>query len=126
MIVKACALALLIALCAFVLRELGWRGAPLFCIIGALGIITLILPDISEAVSLFSSLSDEYGASEAGRSVLKIIGVGYLGGVCSDICRDMGEGGAASAVVLVTRVEIIAIALPHFLNIIRLGGELIV
>ena len=63
--------------------------------------------------------------SEYARAMLKILGAGYVFGVCSDICSELGEGGLSGAVCLFGRVEIIALSLPYIKRIVEKGIELI-
>lgn len=114
-----------VALTAFLLREFGWRGVPVFCVVGFLAIISLASPYISEAAGVLSEISGAYGLSDTVRIVLKLVGIGYLSGITADICRELGQASAATAVSLVSRLEIIAISAPYFLKIIKLGTELI-
>ena len=125
MIFKICAMGIFVALTAFLLREFGWRGVPVFCVVGFLAIISLASPYISEAVGVLSEISGAYGLSDTVRIVLKLVGIGYLSGITADICRELGQASAATAVSLVSRLEIIAISAPYFLKIIKLGTELI-
>ena len=125
MILDACALALLTAVCAFLLREFGWRGVPLLAVVAVIGVIAYVLPYIYELRGFFEDVSDSFGLGNITSSVLKVIGIGYLAGIVSDVCRDMGEGSVASAVVLVGRVEILLIAAPYFFDIVKLGVSLI-
>lgn len=80
---------------------------------------------LSDAVGVLSEISGFYGASDTVRTVARLVGIGYLVGITADICRELGQASAASAVTLVGRLEIIAIAAPYFLKIIKLGTELI-
>lgn len=65
------------------------------------------------------------GIAEPVRAALKVLGLGYLYGICADVCRDMSEAGIAKAVEAVGRVEIVAVIMPYFEEIIRVGVELI-
>ena len=58
-------------------------------------------------------------------AIVMIIGVGYIFGISADICREVGEGGISSGVILVGRAEMVAIALPYFKRILDIGTELL-
>ena len=112
------------AVLSFFLREAGFHGAK---IVAAVAVVGLSI----SAIEAFGRLSGGLGASYFGkeiedgaRLILKIIGTGYVFGVSSDVCRELGEGGLASAVLVVGRVEILLLALPTFREIIGLGIEL--
>ena len=65
------------------------------------------------------------GLAEPVRAALKVLGLGYLYGICADVCRDLSEAGIAKAVEAVGRVEIVAVIMPYFEEIIKVGVELI-
>lgn len=125
MIVKICAYAILAACLAHVLRELGFRGAAVFGILASVIIVCSAIPYIDKLGQIMQGIGGSSGVSEQIGSILKIIGIGYLGGVSSDVCRDMGEGAIARAAELVTGIEIVLIAAPYFVSIIELGVGLI-
>ena len=122
---KIVGMTLLLAATAFLLRQFGWSGAPVFaavCAVVLLGEMSATLGRIIEFVSVFgetSSVSEPIGAA------IKTLGAGYLFGISADVCRELGESGIAKAVEAVGRVEIIAIVIPYFQEIIKVGVELI-
>ena len=125
MILKIFGLALLLSMTAFLLRSFGWRGAPIF----ASDALVLLLSEAAGGLeSVFLSvekIGGGAGISEPVSASLKILGLGYLYGICADVCRDMSEAGIAKAVEVVGRVEIVAVVMPYFEEIIKVGVELI-
>ncbi len=125
MIIRVAGAALLVAICAMLLRELGWRGVPIFCIAAALSLLSLVLPYFTKLTELFSSFSDAYGITESASAILKVVGISYLGGVTAEACTDLGAATVASAVNVVARLEIALIAIPFISEMLKLGVELI-
>jgi len=125
LIIKLIGAALLLAVTAFLLKQLGWSGAPVFAVICAL----FLLVETADALTgIFNSVinaGEAVSISEPIGAALKTLGAGYLFGISSDVCRELGESGIAKAVEVVGRVEIIAIVIPYFEEIIKLGVELI-
>lgn len=125
MIVKACAVGIALAAAALLMREMGFRAAPVFaaiCFVFVLSFIGDNIASLSEGStihSLVSSVGEEAGA------VFKIVGVGYLAGISSDICLELGERSLAKAVSVAGRVEILAISLPFFSRLAEYGAELL-
>ena len=120
-----CVAAAVLATLGFSLRELGWRGVPLFGILVSLGVLSYgldalrtLLPSLT--VLFTSDTADTLGAA------LRILGIGYLSGVSSDICRTLGEAGIARAVTLVARLEILLVALPFVEKILDVAFSLVV
>ena len=56
---------------------------------------------------------------------LKIVGAGYLFGICSDIAAELGEPLVSKGLLTVGRVEILLIAMPYFVGAVQLGAELV-
>ena len=119
---KACFLALVFCFCTVLLKNLGWRGASVFA---SLGLVLLFgeLPGFFSEMSKLSSAWEALG--ESATAIFKIIGVGYLFGISSEICRELGESGIASALSLVGRFEIITVALPFISEIFTLATSLV-
>lgn len=120
-----CGISLLVAISAFMLRSFGWRGVPIFIATAS----TLLLIELQGRFEyIFDSLrviGEMSGVSESLSSALKVLSCGYLFGICGDICRELGESGVAKTVDIVGRVEIIAIVVPYFEQIINVGIDLI-
>ena len=125
MIVKACAFAIGAAVLTVLLKEIGWRGVPLVGVVASLGLVGFVLPYFSRLESFYSDIADGFGLSELVKSVVKVIGVGYLGGICADVCTELGAGGAASAVVTVARLEILILTAPYFVRVVEMGVSLL-
>jgi stage III sporulation protein AD len=83
--------------------------------------ISAIAPLTKYMKSLFDgAVSDDYISS-----ILKALGIAALTQISADVCRDCGEGSAASGVELIGRLELIILCLPLIENIIASVGEVI-
>lgn len=118
-------IAFLFGIVAFVLRGFGWRGAPIFALIASVTLLGEGIGKLSSLVDSLKLLGGEVGVEDSVRAALKVLGLGYLFGISADVCRDIGELGIAKAVEVVGRVEIIAVVMPYFSDIIKAGVELI-
>ncbi len=125
MIIKYCAIALLCAFVAFFLSELGWKGKRLFSVVGLCCIIGLVLPALSDILSSIMDTAKLSGISEAAECSLKILGVGYVFGISSDICREVGEGAIATALGICARTEIFILVYPFLKETISYGMSLL-
>lgn len=125
MIFKACAVALIAAFVAVIVGELGWRGRGVFSAISAALLLSLAADGLSVLVGEIKALAYFTELSEIGVSALKIIGIGYVFGIGSDVCSNLGEKGIATALELVGRLEILLVALPYFKKIFDLGIRLL-
>ena len=118
-------LGMLLAVMALLLRSFGFRGAGVYA---ALGVAVLLSSSASGLGELLGIGKDNalFGAdaAEYASAIAKIVGAGYLFGICSDICTELGEVGIAKAIAVSGRIEILLIALPYFRRILELSAEL--
>ena len=117
--------ALVSAVCAFFLGELGYRGARLVSVISAVMILVFVLNKISTPITELEDMLGGVSLSDIGVTIVKIIGVGYVTGISADVCNDMGAPRIADGLSLLGRVEIFTVVLPYFKEIITVGGELL-
>jgi stage III sporulation protein AD len=106
------------------LREAGFKGAKL---IGIVTVLTVLGGVVKGIERIATGLGVENFGPEIERGVtyiLKIVGVSYVFGVSSDVCREIGEGGIASAMLTAGRVEILLLSLPVFREILGIGIEM--
>lgn len=122
---EICALAIVAALCFFLLSELKWHGAPLIALLCFIGILSAARTHLTELGGVAAALAQRTEILDSVSAILRIIGVGYLAGISSDVCAELGVGRIGSAVSLIGRLEMIAIAAPFFLRILDMGTELI-
>ena len=125
MIVKACAAAVALGIASLLMRELGFRGAPVFAVTCIVVLLTLLFDAAGELRESFGLIADMASLREETNAIVKIVGVGYLAGISSDICTELGERGISKAVSLAGRFEILAIALPFFRRLLEYGTELL-
>ena len=95
-----------------ILKCFGFKGAP---VVGAIAMVALSA-SLFERLPSFLSLFDGLRAITESRyvdSAVRIIGIGYLGGISGEICRELGEGGVAKCIAIASRLEVIAVALPY-------------
>ena len=116
-VLKICAAALVVAVSGFLLREMGWRGAVAFSVLSAVVFFSFLSDGLSRLGASVSALAKLGGVGTVAKEILKLTGVSYVFGVCSDICADLGEKTVSSALEVVGRVEILLICMPYFIKI---------
>ncbi len=122
-VVRYAALGLLICVLSLLLREAGFRGSRLVSLLGVvalIGVAILGIDDILEHLSLSQRLSEN---GEELSDIFRIVGAGIIFGIITDMARDMGEHGVASALSVVGRVEIFALSVPYILRLLDLASE---
>jgi stage III sporulation protein AD len=117
--------ATLMVVIAFLLKNFGFKGAPVFSGICVVLLLLEAVPSLFSPIVELLSFGEGRGVIEPMRAAVKILCVGYLFGICADICREMSENGIAKAVEVAGRVEIIIIVLPHLKEIINMGAGLL-
>ena len=122
---KICALGIITAVSAFLLKDFGWKGAPVFCLIGFIAMLSLAGEQFSSLREVISYVGESGGVSEGAADILKVIGIGYVAGISSEVCRDLGAGSIAASVAVFARLEVLVIVAPYLLEAVKLGMELI-
>jgi hypothetical protein len=125
MIFKVLGFGILTALTSFLLSELGFKGRRVY---STLGICILLLYFLNSFGGFFGELlsfniSD--GAGEAVKVGLKIVGVSQAFSIAADAAGELSEGGIASTMTLVGKLEILIISLPHLKSIISTVSDLL-
>ena len=125
--VRAVGVILLLGILGYLLRQVGFRGSALVSLLGTVALLSLSVAGIGSLFSHIKNISSmTEGFGELVRDALKILGVGYLFGVSSDICRELGELGIAGSALVLGRVEILLICLPYIDKLFSLIGEITV
>lgn len=122
-ILQISGISVLAAALAFVLRGVGSRTAAVVPIAGGVLVLFAALPKLREPIGALLELAEGAGLSDELGILLRILAVAFFGAVAADICRDMGEGSVADRLELFARVEILFLALPFLLELIRLALE---
>lgn len=104
-------------LCLF-LREVQRPQAALLGLgIAAVAVLSA-MPEVQRIVQVAQNLYEQSGLDTGYFVILcKAVGISYLAQLGADVCRDCGEGAAASAVELCGRVSLTALALPLFVKL---------
>ena len=120
-----CGIAILLAVCAAVVKEVNPRGFSYIGILGAVMLFSFALLRYSEPITYISRLAARAGVSEYVSLVLKVLALGYGVGISADLCRDMGETRIASSLEIVGRAECLLLCMPAFTDIIDLALGLV-
>lgn len=124
-ILSACGLALVGALLSFILSAMGYSGARLVSVTASIMLLIASVGIVGEALAEVAWIGDAAGISEIASTALRVTGIGYVGGICYDVCLDMGERGIASAVLTVGRAEILLITAPVVSDILKLAVDML-
>jgi stage III sporulation protein AD len=124
LILKVCALGIIAATSAFLLKDFGWKGVPVFCLLCFTALLSLVGDSAFALVETFNLIGASADVTEGAADILKVIGIGYVAGISSEVCRELGALSIASAVGIFAKLEVILLAAPYLLEAVRLGLEL--
>ncbi len=118
-------IAVILAVCTYVLDTLGFGGTRLYLAFGSVLLLLVTLegvkPIIEEIIDLYpSELSENIGTA-----ALRVLGIGYIGGFFADFCQQLGAKAASDGLNLFTRVQMLSVVMPYFLDVLRSVGELL-
>jgi len=117
--------ALIMLFCLALLSEVGFKGKRAVSLICIAVLFAAVAKDIDKLAYAFLGFSGDAGIGEISSSAAKVIGTGYLFGICSDMAAELGESGVSKALLTVGKIEILLIVLPYFTDILNLGTRLI-
>lgn len=112
-LVKVILLGLIISILAVFLKQVKSEYALICVIVGSLIIVGYILNSLLGVLEFFDNIVQKTGVdSQLFKSMLKIIGIGYLVEFSAGVCRDSGNSSIADKVVLAGKIMIFAISIP--------------
>ena len=98
----------------------------MICVLLAMLMLFISLSDgIGDIVRTVTGMAESAGVGNVAAVAIKVVGVGYLFGIVSEVCEELGERGIATAVVNVGRVEILVLIFPYLKEILEMGIGLI-
>lgn len=112
-LVKVILLGLIVSILAVFLKQVKSEYALICVIVGSLIIVGYILNSLLGVLEFFDNIVQKTGVdSQLFKSMLKIIGIGYLVEFSAGVCRDSGNSSIADKVVLAGKIMIFAISIP--------------
>ena len=127
-LVKICGIAILCVAVIMVMREIK-SGFPWAAKLGGIVLVCgIILLNIGEIKSNFVLFEGNVYISEYIAVMLKAFGIAFLVRVCSDVCRECGEGSIAFSVESAGKLCILYMCIPiikdifgYLVDILELG-----
>lgn len=118
-------LALLVTIFLLILRQEKPVMAVLLSIVFSILIFTLMMGKMASVISIMRELSRRAGINFFFLdTILKILGVAYLGEFAAVICSDAGEQAVAKKVEFASKIIIAVMALPIIVAILESLMEL--
>lgn len=119
-IIQIVGLALLSAILIIVIKQVKPELALLLSIVSGLVILILIMRQVEAVIELLNQLARQARVDMLYfNTIIKIIGIAYIGEFGAEITRDSGENALASKIELAAKIIIMVIAIPIMLSLIE-------
>jgi hypothetical protein len=122
--ITLCGAALVVAVSLYLLGRLGLRDVGAYAAVGATFLIAAVAPSLKDAVTSLLPLADGVG-EDALVSVTKALSLGYLTGLCADLCEDLGQTGVSRALIFGGRAMIFSLSVPYFVRLVEFARGLL-
>ena len=124
-VLKLCMVALLILSSSVVVKQ--WKAdfLPLIRIGSIIVFGSLLIASAKPLLSLINTLGNGAGASGYVETILKGLGIVILTQICSDICRDSGEGTLAGHIETIGKLELLLLCIPLIQEILATAEKLL-
>ena len=125
-IIKIAAVGIITAFCSLTLKESKSELSMVVGIVGGCIIVIMLLDYFNGIFAAISSMIDKAGIqSNILKSVIKIIGIGYITEFSAGIVEDTGNKSLAEKIVMAGKVIILVVSLPILTALFDLVAELI-
>lgn len=113
LILRICCIALITAVCAFILKNHKSELVPLCLTAGGIIIFLYSFDYLSQSVEFIKSFTQNTGIdNEIVRTVFKILGIGFLVELTASSVKDLGFEGIADKLVLCGKIILFVVAVP--------------
>lgn len=122
--IRICLLAVTGVTAITLIRKWSADFLPLIRLALAVLVAAVVITLSSPIVTYLQNLTDATGIAPYAELLFKALGISILTQCCAELCRESGEGGAASGVELAGKVEILLISLPLINELLSTAKEL--
>lgn len=124
-LVRVCALALVCAIGALILKGINSQSVSALRICGIVVVFGMAIAAAGTIFSQTAALIDVSTVGDYAVRMLKALGLAMLSGIGADICRDCGENTVASGVETVGNLSILSLCIPLFSELIGYAQALL-
>jgi stage III sporulation protein AD len=123
---KVAAMAVTAALCAVVVRKQAPDIAMVLALVAGAAILYSCVQALTEVLDFFDELSELSGlSSSVVKPVVKVAGIAVVTRITAEVCKDVQEGGLASAVETAGTVMALLTAVPLMTAVLSTLNELL-
>ena len=129
-LLRACGIAVLCVICIAVAGRLSDAAALALRLGGGVVLFGIMMLLLEENISSLKAALESVGGTDgsvhtAFSTMLKALGVALISKLCSDVCRDCGEGTIANGVDSVGRMAMIALCIPIISDILDFAADVL-
>ncbi len=125
-IIKICLFAIVCAIAVLLTREQNKEIAVLLVVAGGIAIAICVIEEGTKLLVTLQSLIESLGISVFQIKILfKVIGIGYLAQLTTDVLEDMNVKSLADKVALTAKILILAQSLPILSELFSMIGRLL-
>jgi stage III sporulation protein AD len=123
---KVAAIAVTAALCAVVVRKQAPEIAMVLALVAGAAILSSCVQALTEVLDFLDELSELGGlSSSVVKPVVKVAGIAVVTRIATEVCKDVQEGGLASAVETAGTVMALLTAVPLMTAVLSTLTELL-
>ncbi len=123
---KVLGIIILCAVSGYILHNLGYKGVPVLILIAFVGVIRVCSSQLEEVFSAIGAFDSGGAGEEILSTLMKLLGVGYIFGICSEVCTELSQPLLARGADILCKIEMITIILPYLSDCYKLASEMIV
>lgn len=125
-ILQICAVGLITAFCAMILKDSKSEVSLIITIAGSIIILLMLLESLGQVFSVLKGLVDKTGISgEIVTILFKIIGIGYIADFSAGIIEEAGSKSLAEKIILAGKIIILVVSLPIITTLFNLIAGLV-
>lgn len=112
-VLRLCCIAIITAVCAFILKSNKSELVPLCLTAGGVIIFLYAFDYLTESVEFIKNFTQSTGIdNEIVRTIFKIIGIGFLVELTASSVKELGFEGVADKLVLCGKIILFVVAIP--------------
>ena len=125
-LIKVIVLGLVLSIITVLLKSIKPEYSLICVIVGSVILVMYILSGVQSIFDYFSEIVNKTGIDNVMfKTLLKIIGVGYLVEFSAGVCIDSGNSSIADKIVLAGKVLIFSLSIPIISNLFNMIMDLI-
>ncbi|MCI5497818.1 MAG: stage III sporulation AC/AD family protein [Firmicutes bacterium] len=125
-LIKVIVLGLVLSIITVLMKSIKPEYSLICVIVGSIILVMYILSGVQSIFDYFSEIVSKTGIDNVMfKTLLKIIGVGYLVEFSAGVCIDSGNSSIADKIVLAGKVLIFSLSIPIISNLFNMIMDLI-